>query len=141
MDRGIIAILRLRLYGGYATPAPPVGPALGQHGINLGQFCQQFNHQTEEQAMEMLPVVVTIYDDKSFSFVVKTPTTVYLLKRAAGISKGSERPSTQKAGSITQDQLENIARTKMPDLNTSDLGAAVRTVKGTARSMGIEIRQ
>ncbi len=141
MDREVIVVLRLQLHGGCTTPAPPVGPELGQHGVNIGQFCQQFNHRTEEQAREILPVVVTIYSDKSFSFVVKQPTTVCLLKGAAEIDRGSGWPSTQKAGSITQDQLESIARTKMPDLNTSDLKAAIRMIAGTARSMGIEIRQ
>ncbi len=141
MVRKTLTVLKLQLCGNYATPAPPIGPALGQYRVNIGQFCQQFNRQTEEQVGEVLPVEVTIYDDKSFSFVVKQPTTVSLLKRAAEIHKGSGWPNTQKVGFITLDRLNEIARTKMVDLNTSNLEAAARTIAGTARSMGIEIRQ
>jgi len=141
MARKILIVLKLQLRGGHATPAPPAGPAIGQYGAKVGQFCQQFNHQTEKQDREMLPVVVTIYDDKSFSFVVKQPTTVCLLKNATEIDKGSGQPNTKNVGFITLDQLHKIARAKMVDLNTSNLEAAARTIAGTARSMGIEIRQ
>ncbi|KPJ54884.1 50S ribosomal protein L11 [Parcubacteria bacterium DG_72] len=140
MDREVVAVLRLQLYGGYATPAPPVGPALGQNGVDIGRFCMEFNRRTERQPGKMLPVAITIYKDRSFSFVVKQPTTVCLLKEAAEISKGSGRPNTSKAGFITQEQLNKIAEIKIADLNTSDLQAAARTIAGTARSMGIEIR-
>ncbi len=139
MDKKVEAVLRLQLFGGSATPAPPVGPALGQHDVNISRFCMEFNEQTREQQGAELPVVVTIYSDRSFSFVVKKPNTTYLLKEAAGISKGSEQPSKDVAGSITQVQLKRIAETKMPDLNTTDLEAAERIIEGTARSMGIKV--
>lgn len=139
MVKEVLTILKLQLFGGYATPAPPVGPALGQHGVNLGQFCQQFNERTKRQAGEMFPVVITVYDDKSFYFEVMRSTTVCQLKKAAGIQEGSKQPGRERAGSITRDQLNEIAKDKMPDLNTSDLEAAARIIAGTARSMGIEI--
>jgi len=137
----IVTVLKLQLRAGQATPAPPVGPALGQHHVNIGEFCHRFNHQTEGRYGEIVPVVVTIYEDKSFSFIVKQPTTVCLLKRAADIHKGSGQPKTEKVGFITSDQLNQIAEIKIVDLNASNLEAAARTIAGTARSMGIEIRE
>jgi len=139
MDKKVIAVLRLQLFGGSATPAPPVGPSLGQHEVNISRFCMEFNERTREQQGAKLPVVVTVYNDRSFGFVVKQPNTAYLLKEAAGISKGSGQPSRDVAGSITRDQLRRIAETKMPDLNTPNLEAAERIIAGTARSMGIEV--
>lgn len=142
MDRKeVIAVVKLELCGGCATPAPPAGPALGQHGVAIGEFLKQFNYQTREQSGNILPVVVTIYKDKSFSFVVKTPKTTCLLKEAAGIAKGSGQPNTEKAGFITRAQLERIAEVKLPDLNTSNIEQAMKMIEGTARSMGIEIRE
>lgn len=139
MRREVVEVLKLRLHGGYATPAPPVGPALGQHGVNVGQFCYQFNERTRDIYGVEVSVVVTIYNDKSFSFVVKQPTTAFLLKEAAEIRKGSGQPNKESAGIITQDQLRRIAETKMPDLNTKSLDAAMSIIAGTARSMGIRI--
>ena len=141
MAKKVLTTLKLQLRGGRATPAPPVGPALGQHEAKVGQFCTEFNDRTHGQVGEILPVKVTIYEDKSFSFIVGQPTTASLLKKAAEIRKGSGTPNTENVGFITQDQLEQIARIKMVDLNTSNLVAAMRTIAGTARSMGIEIRE
>lgn len=139
MDKKVITVVKLELRGGHATPAPPVGPALGRHEVNIGQFCRQFNNQTEEKYGQALPVVVNIYSDKSFSFVVKQPTTTYLLKEAAGLYRGSGRPNAQKVGSVTQEELKRIAKIKMPDLNTQNLEDAMKMIQGTAKSMGIEI--
>ncbi len=130
--------VKLLVEAGKATPSPPVGPALGQRGVNIMEFCKAFNAQTQK-AEGILPVVVTVYSDKSFSFEVKSPPVSYLLKKAAKIEKGSGEAPKKKAGKLTTTQVEEIARVKMPDLNTDDLEAAVKIVSGTARSMGIEI--
>ncbi|KPJ55107.1 50S ribosomal protein L11 [Parcubacteria bacterium DG_72] len=139
MEKEFLTTLKLQLPGGYVTPAPPVGPALGQHGVNIGQFCYQFNERTQELNGADVSVVITVYNDKSFSFIIKQPTAVYLLKQAAEISRGSGQPNKDVAGFITREQLERIAETKMPDLNTKSLEAAMRIIAGTARSMGIKI--
>jgi len=130
--------VKLLVEAGKATPSPPVGPALGQRGVNIMEFCKAFNAQTQK-AEGILPVVVTVYSDKSFSFEVKSPPVAYLLKKAAKIEKGSGEPPKKKAGKLTKSQVEEIARIKMPDLNTDDIEAAVKIVSGTARSMGIEV--
>ena len=135
----IQALVKLQIPAGKANPAPPVGPALGQHGVNIMEFCKGFNAQTASQEGLILPVVVTIYHDRSFTFVVKTPPASVLLKRAAGIAKASATAEKEKIGTVTRAQLREIAQTKLPDLNTDSLEAAMRTVEGTARSMGIEV--
>ena len=131
----------LKLYcpGGQANPAPPVGPALGQHGVNIMDFCKKFNEQTKNQPGMTLPAVITVYDDRSFTFIVKTPPTSVLLKKAAGVAKASGEPNKEKVGKITKDQLREIATTKMVDLTASNIDEAMKTVSGQARSMGIEI--
>ena len=140
MAKKIVGLVKLHIPAGKATPAPPVGPALGQQGVNIMDFCKNFNAQTAKAGEGMIiPVVVTVYADRSYSFVTKTPPASILLKKAAGLAKGSGVPNKEKVGKVTMVQIEEIARTKMPDLNTSDLQAAVRTILGTARSMGIEV--
>jgi len=141
MAKKVTAMIKLQVPAGKATPAPPVGPALGQHGVNIMEFCKAFNAKTSGKDQEglIIPVVITVYHDRSFIFVTKTPPASVLLKRAAGIAKGSGEPNKNKVGKVTEKQVEEIARTKMPDLNASNLAAAIATVKGTARSMGIEI--
>lgn len=133
------AVVKLQLPAGKANPSPPVGPALGQHGVNIMEFCKAFNARTQGQEGLILPVVVTVYADRSFTFVVKTPPASVLLKRAAGIAKASAMPHKEKIGRVTRQQIREIAQTKLPDLNTDDLEAAMRMVEGTARSMGIEV--
>jgi len=134
-------MVKLQIAAGKATPAPPVGPALGQHGVNIMDFCKAFNAKTSGKDQEglIIPVLLTVYHDRTFSFITKTPPASILLKRAAGIAKGSGEPNKNKVGSVTEKQVEEIARQKQPDLNASDLAAAIATVKGTARSMGLEI--
>jgi large subunit ribosomal protein L11 len=134
-------MVKLQIAAGKATPAPPVGPALGQHGVNIMDFCKAFNAKTSGKDQEglIIPVLLTVYHDRTYSFVTKTPPASILLKRAAGIAKGSGEPNKTKVGSITEKQVEEIAKQKLPDLNARDLAAAVATVKGTARSMGLEI--
>jgi len=139
MAKKVTAVVKLQVPAGKATPSPPVGPALGQHGINIMEFCKTFNAQTAAQEGLIIPVVVTIYADRSFSFVTKTPPASVLLKQAAGIAVASKEPNRTKAGKVTRKQVEEIARTKMPDLNAKDFEGAVRIIEGTARSMGIEI--
>ncbi len=141
MAKKIQAYIKLQVPAGQANPSPPVGPALGQHGVNIMEFCKAFNAQTQPPAMEPglpIPVVITVYSDRSFTFITKTPPASVLLKKAAGVKSGSARPNSEKVGSVTRAQLEEIANTKMPDLTAADLDAAVRTVAGTARSMGLE---
>jgi large subunit ribosomal protein L11 len=133
------AIVKLQIPAGKANPAPPVGPALGQHGVNIMEFCKAFNAQTAAQEGLILPVVVTIFQDRSFSFVVKTPPAAVLLKRAAGIAKASAVPHKDKIGKVTRAQVREIAQTKLPDLTANSLEAAMRIIEGTARSMGIEV--
>lgn len=135
----IKAKVKLKIPAGQATPAPPVGPALAPHGINLKEFCEKFNAQTKNQAGFILPVKVTIYEDKTFDFEIKTPFTSELLKKAAGIEKGSGEPNKKKVGKITRSQLREIAQKKLPDLTCEDLESAVKIIEGTARQMGIEI--
>ena len=138
MAKKVVGFIKLQVPAGKANPAPPVGPALGQRGLNIMEFCKAFNAQTQKVEPGLpLPVVVTAYSDKSFTFVIKTPQTTVLIKKAAGIESGSARPHTDKVGKITRKQVEEIARTKLPDLNAGDLEAAMRTVAGSARSMGI----
>jgi len=140
MAKKIVGYIKLQLPGGQATPAPPVGPALGQHGLNIMDFCKAFNARTQKQAGIIIPVVITVFADRTYSFITKTPPASFLLRQAAGIDKGSGVPNQEKVGSVTQAQVEEIAKTKMPDLNAGSLEAAVATVMGTARSMGIEIQ-
>ncbi|CUS78732.1 LSU ribosomal protein L11P [Candidatus Kryptonium thompsonii] len=139
MAKKVVGYVKLQIPGGQATPAPPVGPALGQRGINIMEFCKQFNARTQDKMGLILPVIVTIYSDKSFTFVVKTPPASVLLKKAAGIEKGSSEPKRVKVGKVTRQQIKEIAQMKMPDLNTTDLEAAMRIIEGTAKSMGIEV--
>jgi len=143
MAKRIQAQVKLQIPAGKATPAPPVGPALGQHGVNIMDFCKAFNGKTSSKDMEglVIPVVITVYADRSYSFITKTPPASVLLKRAAGIAKGSGEPNRNKVGQVSRRQVEDIARTKLPDLNAASLEAAIRSVSGTARSMGIEIAE
>jgi len=138
MAKKIEAYIKLQVPAGGANPSPPVGPALGQHGLNIMEFCKAFNAQTQNIESGLpTPVVITVYNDKSFTFITKTPPASVLLKKAAGLKSGSGRPNTEKVGTVTRAQLEDIANTKMPDLSAADLEAAVRTIAGTARSMGL----
>ena len=139
MAKKVQAMVKIQLPAGNATPAPPVGPALGQHGVNIGAFVQAFNEKTRHQAGLLIPVVITIYADRSFSFVTKTPPAAVLLKRAAGLAKGSGVPNREKVGSVTAAQVREIAEHKMPDLNAATIEAAEQMVRGTARSMGIVV--
>ena len=141
MAKKVTGQVKLQIPAGKATPAPPVGPALGQAQINIMEFCKQFNARTQQKELEglIIPVVITVYSDRSFTFITKTPPAAVLLKRAAGIAKGSGTPNKDKVGKVTEKQVEEIARQKMPDLNAASLASAVRSVKGTARSMGIEV--
>lgn len=140
MAKKVVALIKLALPAGKANPAPPVGPALGQHGVNIMAFCKEYNAQTADQAGMVIPVEISVYEDRSFTFVLKTPPAAVLLKKAAGIEKGSSEPNRQTAGSITRDQLREIAETKMPDLNTYDMEGAMKIVEGTAHNMGIAIK-
>ncbi len=135
----IMATVKLHVQGGAATPAPPVGPALGQHGVNIMEFCKAYNARTAEQVGLVVPAVVTIYQDRTFQFEIKTPPAAVLLKKAAGIAKGSGEPHKEKVGKVTRAQLEEIAKAKMADLNTENLNQAVSMIAGTARNMGIEV--
>ena len=137
--RRVTAVVKIQLPAGAATPAPPVGTALGPHGVQTMEFCKQYNAATENQRGSVIPVEITIYEDRSFTFILKTPPTPVLLRQAAGLEKGSGTPNKEKVGSITDAQLTEIAQTKMPDLNANDLDAAKRQVAGTARSMGITV--
>ena len=139
MAKKVIGLIKLQIAAGKATPAPPVGTALGPHGVNIMDFCKAFNAKTASQEGLIIPAVVTVYQDRSYSFITKTPPAAVLLKRAANIAKGSGEPNRAKVGKVTVQQVEEIARTKMPDLNCGSLEAAVRTVAGTARSMGIDV--
>jgi large subunit ribosomal protein L11 len=139
MAKKIVGYVKLQVPAGKATPSPPVGPALGQHGVNIMEFCKGFNEQTRGREGLIIPVVVTIYADHSFTFVTKTPPAAVLLKRAAGIAKGSGTPNKEKIGKVTKEQIKEIATTKMPDLNAIDVNSAIKIVEGTARSMGIEV--
>ncbi len=139
MAKKITGMVKLQIPAGQATPAPPVGPALGQAGVNIMDFVKNFNARTQAQIGLIIPVVITVYSDRSYTFITKTPPAAILLKKAAGIDKGSGEPNRTKKGSVTAAQVEEIAKTKMPDLNAASLEAAVRIIEGTARSMGVEI--
>ena len=139
MAKKIKTQIKLQVTGGQANPAPPIGPALGQHGLNIMEFCKQFNEKTKDKQGTIVPVVITVYEDKTFSFIMKLPPVASMLKRAAGLAKASGEPNRVKIGKVTKADAEKIAREKMPDLNTTRLEAAVRIVEGTARSMGIEV--
>ncbi len=137
--KAVIGLVKLQIPAGKATPAPPVGPALGQHGVNIMDFCKAFNSATKAQPGMIIPVVLTVYSDRSYSFITKTPPAAVLLKKAANIASGSGEPNKNIVATVTRDQVEEIAKLKMPDLNAFDLDAAVKIIAGTARSMGIEI--
>jgi large subunit ribosomal protein L11 len=139
MAKVVAAMVKLQIPAGNATPAPPVGPALGQHGVNIVEFCKAFNARTQGQPGLIIPVVVTIYKDRSFAFITKTPPASVLLKRAASIAKASGEPNRVKVAQVTKEQVREIAQLKMPDLNAASLEAAIRMVEGTARSMGIDV--
>jgi len=139
MAKKITGYIKLQIPAGAATPAPPVGPALGQHGVNIMEFCKTFNARTQGQQGLIIPVVITVFSDRSFTFITKTPPAAILLLRAAGIQKGSGVPNKNKVGKVTKKQVEEIARTKMPDLNAASVEAAIKTVEGTARSMGLDV--
>ena len=139
MAKKITGYVKLQIPAAEATPAPPVGPALGQQGVNIMDFCKNFNARTAAQKGLIIPVVITVYADRSYTFITKTPPASILLLKAAGIPKGSGTPNKEKVGKVTKQQVEDIARTKLPDLNASDLSAAIRVVEGTARSMGIDV--
>ena len=139
MAKKVVSQIKLQIPAGQATPAPPVGPALGQAGLNIMDFCKAFNAKTQSQPGMIIPVVITVYADRSYSFITKTPPAAVLLKKVANLAKGSAEPNRNKVGTVTAKQVEDIAKTKMPDLNCQDLEAAVRTVRGTARSMGIDV--
>ena|SRR2546422_10471062 len=141
MAKKVTANIKLQIPAGKATPAPPVGPALGQAGVNIMDFCKAFNAKTQNQEGLIIPVVITVYHDRSYTFVTKTPPAAILLKRAANIAKGSAEPNKAKVGTVTMKQVEEIAKTKMPDLNANNLEAAVKIILGTARSMGLEVSQ
>ncbi len=135
----VTAQIKLQVQGGAANPSPPIGPALGQHGVNIMEFCKIFNEKTKDQKGVVVPVIITVYQDRSFTFVTKTPPASVLLKKAANIVKGSGTPNKDKVGKVTKAQVKEIAQIKMPDLTASDLDAAIKTIEGSARSMGIEV--
>ncbi|MCG6987090.1 MAG: 50S ribosomal protein L11 [Gemmatimonadetes bacterium] len=139
MAKKVIGFIKLHVPGGQANPAPPVGPALGQHGVNIMEFCKQFNARTQDKQGITIPVEITVYADRSFTFITKTPPAAVLIQRALGIPKGSGVPNREKVGTLTQAQLRQIAETKMPDLNANDVEAAMKMIAGTARSMGVEV--
>jgi large subunit ribosomal protein L11 len=140
MAKKVIGFIKLQIPAGKANPAPPVGPALGQHGVNIMEFCKAFNAKTQEQAGKLIPVEITVFADRSFTFITKTPPAASLLLEALGIQKGSGEPNREKIGTVTNTQLKQIAEIKMPDLNASDVESAVRMIAGTARSMGIVVK-
>ncbi|NLY59886.1 MAG: 50S ribosomal protein L11 [Clostridiales bacterium] len=139
MAKKVTGMIKLQIPAGKATPAPPVGPALGQHGVNIMGFCKEFNEKTAKQAGLVIPVVITVYQDRSFTFITKTPPAAVLLKKAAGIDKASGKPNMEKVAKVTKQQIQEIAELKMPDLNAASLEAAMSMVEGTARSMGIVV--
>ena len=139
MAKKVVTNIKLQVPAGAANPSPPIGPALGQHGVNIMEFCKQFNAKTQGQEGMIIPVVITVFSDRSFTFITKTPPAAILLKKAAQIAKGSSEPNRNKVAKVSKSQVEEIAKLKMPDLNARDLEAAVATISGTARSMGIEI--
>lgn len=140
MAKKVVALIKLALPAGKANPAPPVGPALGQHGVNIMAFCKEYNAKTSDKAGTIIPVEISVYEDRSFTFVLKTPPASVLLQKAAGVEKGASEPNKQTVGTITRAQLQEIAQTKMPDLNANDVEAAMRIIEGTARNMGIAVK-
>ena len=139
MAKKVLTTIKLQAVAGQASPAPPVGPALGQHGVNIMEFVKSFNAQTQSELGTVIPVVITVYEDRSFTFITKTPPATVLIKQAIGLEKGSGEPHMEKVGTITQDQVRKIAERKLPDLNANDLDAASRIIAGTARSMGVDV--
>jgi large subunit ribosomal protein L11 len=139
MAKKVVALIKLAITAGKANPAPPIGPALGQHGVNIMMFCKEYNARTADQAGLVVPVEISVYEDRSFTFVLKTPPASVLIRKAIGIDRGSGEPNRKKVGSITRAQLREIAQTKMPDLNANDIEAAIRIVEGTARNMGVTV--
>jgi large subunit ribosomal protein L11 len=139
MAKKVVGFIKLQIPGGQANPAPPVGPALGQHQVNIMQFCQAFNADTQDKMGTIIPVEITVYEDRSFTYILKTPPAAVLLKQAAGIESGSATPNREKVAAVTRDQVRQIAETKMPDLNANDIEGAMRIIEGTARSMGITV--
>ncbi len=141
MPRKVVALIKLALPAGKANPAPPVGPALGQHGVNIMAFCKEYNAKTAEKVGLVIPVEISVFEDRSFTFILKTPPASVLIKKAAGIEKGANEPNKQKVATISKDQLKEIAQTKMPDLNANDIEAAMKIVAGTAKNMGVAISE
>jgi large subunit ribosomal protein L11 len=141
MARKVLTMIKLQIPAGAANPAPPVGPALGQHGVNIMEFCKAFNAQTQQDAGTIIPVEITVFEDRSFTFITKTPPAAVLIREALGIEKGSGEPNREKVGRLSASQVRRIAERKMPDLNAHDLDAASRIIAGTARSMGVEVDQ
>ena len=139
MAKKVVALIKLAINAGKANPAPPIGPALGQHGVNIMAFCKEYNARTQEKVGLVVPVEISVFEDRSFTFILKTPPASVLIKKAAGIERGSGEPRTKKVGSITRAQLQEIAEAKMPDLNANDIEAALNIVEGTARNMGVTI--
>jgi large subunit ribosomal protein L11 len=140
MARKVLTMIKLQIPAGAANPAPPVGPALGQHGVNIMEFCKAFNAQTQSDAGTIIPVEITVYEDRSFTFITKTPPAAVLIKQAIGLEKGSAEPHRDKVGTISRDQVRQIAETKLPDLNAHDVDQAMKIIEGTARSMGVDVR-
>ena len=140
MAKKVVALIKLALPAGKANPAPPVGPALGQHGVNIMAFCKEYNAKTADQPGMIIPVEISVYEDRSFTFVLKTPPASVLIRKAAGVDRGSNVPNKKKVGAISRDQLREIAQTKLPDLNANDIDAAMNIVEGTARNMGITVK-
>jgi large subunit ribosomal protein L11 len=141
MAKKVVAVIKLALNAGKANPAPPVGPALGQHGVNIMMFCKEYNARTAEQAGMVIPVEISVFEDRSFTFVLKTPPASVLIRKAAGVERGSNEPNKKRVGSISQAQLREIAQTKLPDLNANDIDAAMKIVAGTAKNMGVAITE
>jgi large subunit ribosomal protein L11 len=139
MAKKVVAVIKLALNAGKANPAPPVGPALGQHGVNIMMFCKEYNARTADQTGTVIPVEISVFEDRSFTFVLKTPPASVLISKAAGVAKGSNEPNKKRVGSITRSQLQEIAQTKLPDLNANDIEAAMKIIAGTAKNMGVAI--
>jgi len=140
MAKKVMTLIKLQIPAGAANPAPPVGPALGQHGVNIMEFCKAFNAQTQQDSGTIIPVEITVYEDRSFTFITKTPPAAVLIKQAINIQKGSGEPNREKVGVISKDQIRQIAETKMPDLNANDVDQAMKIIEGTARSMGVDVK-
>ncbi|MBW4486358.1 MAG: 50S ribosomal protein L11 [Trichocoleus desertorum ATA4-8-CV12] len=140
MAKKVVTVIKLAINAGKANPAPPIGPALGQHGVNIMMFCKEYNARTADQVGLVVPVEISVYEDRSFTFILKTPPASVLIRKAAGVERGSGEPNTKKVGSISRSQLQEIAQTKLPDLNANDVEAAMRIVEGTARNMGITVK-